>query len=89
MPNDTSTLLLPSEKKKKREKQIYIYFFKKKRREEKKKTSLGTIVPVQFKHVPIQLAKKQAVAKLYRYNLNLYRYNLFKKWQWRSCTGTT
>ena len=90
MPNDTSTLLLPSEEKKK-EKNKYIYIFskKKKGREEKKKISLGTIVLVQFKHIPVQLAIKQAVAKLYRYNLNMYQYNLFKKWQWRSCTGTT
>ena len=62
MPNDTSTLLLPSEKKKK----TNIYIFKKKRREEKKKISLGTIVPVQLKHVPIQLTKKQAVGKFDR-----------------------
>ena len=39
------------------------------------------IVPVQPKLVPVQLAGKLAVDILYRYNLNLYRYNLLENQQ--------
>ena len=39
------------------------------------KTGSSKLVPVQLNIVPVQLNKKLAVAKLYRYNLNLYRYN--------------
>ena len=39
------------------------------------KTGSSKLVPVQLNIVPVQLNKKMAVAKLYRYNLNLYRYN--------------
>ena len=34
-------------------------------------------------------ARKALVDILYRYNSNLYRYNLLEKWQWTYCTGTT
>ena len=39
------------------------------------KIGSGHIVPVQPKLLPVQLAGKSTVVKLYRYNLNLYRYN--------------
>ena len=57
--------------------------------QQNKGSSSGHIVPVQPKLVPVQLIQKLAVDILYRYNLNLYRYNLLEKWQLTYCTGTT
>ena len=57
--------------------------------QQSKESTSGHLVPVQPKLVPVQLAEKVAVDKLYRYNLNLYRYNLLENWQWTYCTGTT
>ena len=62
-------------------KNIYIYIKKKKkkkkkRRKEKKKREksvLKQVLPVQLKVLPVQPARKQAVEKLYRYNLKFYR----------------
>ena len=57
--------------------------------QQSKESTSGHLVPVQPKLVPVQLAGKVAVDILYRYNPNLYRYNLLEKWQWTYCTGTT
>ena len=60
---------------------IYIYIFKKKKKkrrkkEEKKKkrekSVLRQVLPVELKVLPVQPARKQAVAKSYRYNLKFY-----------------
>ena len=56
--------------------------------QQSKESTSGHIVSVQPKLVPVQLAGKVAVDILYRYNPNLYRYNLLEKWQWTYCTGT-
>ena len=57
--------------------------------QQSKESTSGHLVPVQPKLVPVQLAEKVAVDILYRYNPNLYRYNLLENWQWTYCTGTT
>ena len=56
---------------------IYIYIQKKKEKK-KEKNQITASVPVHPKGVPVQLTRKLAVAKVYRYTLNVYRYNLFK-----------
>ena len=57
--------------------------------QQSKESTSEHLVPVQPKLVPVQLAEKVAVDILYRYNFNLYRYNLLENWQWTYCTGTT
>ena len=57
--------------------------------QQNKESTSGHLVPVQPKLVPVQLVGKVAVDILYRYNPNLYRYNLLENWQWTYCTGTT
>ena len=57
--------------------------------QQSKESTSGHLVPVQPKLVPVQLAEKVAVDILYRYNPNLYRYNLMENWQWTYCIGTT
>ena len=61
-------ITIPNLKKKKEKKKIYI-------------CQSGTSVPVHPKSVPVQLTQKQAVAKVYRYTLNVYRYNSLKNGQ--------
>ena len=60
---------------------IYIYIYiqkKKKKKKRKEKNQIGASVPIHHKSVPVQPTRKLAVTKVYRYTLNVYRYNLLK-----------